>query len=300
MSTAVDAGDLVIGTTPLGEPDARLAAAVGRAGGLGVLDLGTAGREALQAWEDIREWAAGGRYGVRVAAGCRLTPADLLDVRSTGTPTGGSHGGAPGPHTVVLGADSPWPVEAVADRCRVLVEVTDLDGALDAIGAGAHGLIARGSESGGRIGPLGTFVLLQRLLADPRVSLPVWACGGIGPRTAAASVLGGAAGVVLDTQLALLAESGLLEDRAAAIRSMDGSETTVLDGHRILRRRGRAPHIGPDLMVGQDGFLAARFAERWRDVGRTVRGIADAVREAAHEAVRTGSAVVSALRPGAP
>ncbi|MBI0376624.1 nitronate monooxygenase, partial [Streptomyces albiflaviniger] len=296
MSAAVDAGDLVIGITPFGEPDARLAAAVSRAGGLGILDLGTAGREALQAWEDIVEWVADGRYGVRVAAGCRLTPADLLGA----PPAGGSYGGAPGPHTVVLGVDSPWPVEAVADHCRVLAEVTDLDEAIEAIRAGAHGLIARGSESGGRIGPLGTFVLLQRLLADPRVSLPVWACGGIGPRTAAASVLGGAAGVVLDTQLALLAESGLPEDRAAAIRSMDGSETTVLDGHRVLRRRGLGPHPEPDLTVGQDGFLAARLAERWRDVGRTVRGIADAVREAAHEAVRNGSAVVSALCPGAP
>ncbi|MFD8339642.1 SDR family NAD(P)-dependent oxidoreductase [Streptomyces solisilvae] len=299
MSSAVDAGDLVIGITPFGEPDARLAAAVSRAGGLGVLDLGTSGRQALQAWEDIGEWVADGRYGVRVAAGCPLTPSDLPDAPPIGTPTSGSSGGVPGPHTVVLGADSPWPVEAVADRCRVLAEVTDLAEALDAIRAGAHGLIARGSESGGRIGALGTFVLLQRLLADTRVSLPVWACGGIGPRTAAACVLGGAAGVVLDTQLALLAESGLPEDRAAAIRSMDGSETTVLDGHRVLRRRGRASQAEPPLTVGQDGFLAGRFAERWRDVGRTVRGITEAVREAAHEAVRSGSAV-SALCPGAP
>ncbi|CDR16783.1 modular polyketide synthase [Streptomyces iranensis] len=296
----MDAGDLVIGITPFGEPDARLAAAVSRAGGLGILDLGTTGREALQAWEDIGEWVADGRYGVRVAAGCRLTPSDLLGAPPAGAPTGGPGGGVPGPHTVVLGMDSPWPVEAVADHCRVLAEVTDLDEALEASRAGVHGLIARGSESGGRIGPLGTFVLLQRLLADPRVSLPVWACGGIGPSTAAASVLGGAAGVVLDIQLALLAESGLPEDRAAAIRSMDGSETTVLDGHRVLRRRGRGPHTGPDLTVGQDGFLAGRLAERWRDVGRTVRGLTDAVREAAHEAVRNDSAVVSALRPGSP
>ncbi|MEU1947017.1 hypothetical protein ABZ554_32395, partial [Streptomyces sp. NPDC020125] len=154
MSSAVDAGDLVIGITPFGEPDARLAAAVSRAGGLGVLDLGTTGREALQAWEDIGEWVADGRYGVRVAAGCRLTPADLPDAPATGGP----EGGAPGPHTVVLGVDSPWPVEAVSDRCRVLAEVTGLDEALEAVRAGAHGLIARGSESGGRIGALGTFV----------------------------------------------------------------------------------------------------------------------------------------------
>ncbi|MET7764014.1 SDR family NAD(P)-dependent oxidoreductase [Streptomyces sp. NPDC005393] len=298
MSSAADLGDLVIGITPFGEPDARLTAAVCRAGGLGVLDLGTTGRRAREAWERTHDWVADGRYGVRVAAGCRLTPADLPDAMASPT-AGPPWEGGPGPHTVVLGVDAPWPLEAVSDRCRVLVEVTSLDEALGAIRAGAHGLIARGSESGGRIGSLSTFVLLQRLLAEPGVSVPVWACGGIGPRTAAAAVIGGAAGVVLDTQLALLAESGLPEERAAALRSMDGSETTVVDGHRVLRRPGRAPQAGPPLPVGQDGFLAARFAERWRDVGRAVRGVTHAVREAVQEAVRDGSAV-AALRPDSP
>ena len=54
---------------------------------------------------------------------------------------------------------------------------------------------------------MSTFVLLQRLLAGDGPGVPVWACGGIGPHTAAAAVAGGAAGVVLDVQLALLEES---------------------------------------------------------------------------------------------
>ncbi|MGH1552492.1 nitronate monooxygenase [Streptomyces sp. L7] len=111
----------------------------------------------------------------------------------------------------MLAVDAPWRVEEVVDSYRVLVEVTDPDQALAAVRLGAHGLIARGAESGGRIGELSTFVLLQRLLAEPGVTVPVWACGGIGPRTAAAAVAGGAAGVVLDSQLALLAESALPE-----------------------------------------------------------------------------------------
>ncbi|MFI0773574.1 SDR family oxidoreductase [Streptomyces sp. NPDC021212] len=284
-------GDLVIGVTPFGEPDPRLAAAVSRAGGLGVLDLGTTRRTALDAWERVNEWVPDGRYGVRVTPRCPLTPADLRYAAPPDTGPPGDAGG-PGPHTVVLGTGAPWPLDAVAAHHRVLVEVTDLDQALAAVRSGAHGLIARGSECGGPVGELSTFVLLQRLLAEPEVSVPVWAWGGIGPRTAAAAVIGGAAGVVLDTQLALLAESGLAEDRAAMLRPMDGSETTVVDGHRALRPRTRAPHAGPPLPVGQDGFLAASFAARWRDVGRAVRGVADAirgtvrnvVRDAAHEA----------------
>ncbi|MES4908679.1 MULTISPECIES: SDR family NAD(P)-dependent oxidoreductase [unclassified Streptomyces] len=292
MRSADRLGDLVLGITPFGRPDARLAAAVGRAGGLGVLDLGAGDRRAREALERLRDWAPGGRYGVRIGPGCRLTPADLAAARSGAVPRDG--GGGAGPDTVVLAADSPWAVADALGRGRVLAEVTDLAEALDAVRAGAHGLIARGGESGGRVGGLSTFVLLQQLLAEPRVSVPVWACGGIGLHTAAAAVVGGAAGVVLDTQLALLAESGVPEETAAALRSLDGSETAVVDGRRVLRRRGREPRARP-LPVGQDGFLAARFAERHGDVGRTVRAVAEAVRDAVRD-----ECPAAALRPGSP
>ncbi|WP_037679297.1 type I polyketide synthase [Streptomyces griseus] len=307
MTFAVRSEDVFIGITPFGEPDPRLAAAITRAGGLGVLDLGTGDRRAREALARLRRLAPG-PFGVRVDARCLLVPADL-------TP----RTGADPLRTVVLAADAAWPVRDLAARYRVLVEVTDLDAAREAVRAGAHGLIARGSESGGRIGELSTFVLLQRLLAAPDLELPVWACGGIGPRTAAAALTGGAAGVVLDTQLALLAECSLPAAAAAALRSLDGSETVVLAGHRVLLRRGPdAPRIPADdpaavaaalgaqdprtqlLPVGQDGFLAARFADRWGDVGRTVRALTDAVREAVGDdgpggALRAESAMSRAL-----
>ncbi|MFB7915821.1 SDR family oxidoreductase [Streptomyces sp. NPDC056061] len=297
---------MIIGITPLGEPDAGLTLAVCRAGGLGVLDLGPGDRRAREALAHVRRTASGG-FGVRVDARCRLAPADL----------------APdGPHTVVLTAaaaageaGAAWTIAALAARFRVLVEVTGPQDARDAIRAGAHGLIARGTECGGRIGELSTFVLLQRLLAAPEVTRPVWACGGIGPRTAAAAMAGGAAGVVLDGQLALLAESALPEPVAAALRTIDGSETVVRAGHRVLLRRGPdAPGLAEDagpqdvaallggrdprtqlLPVGQDGFLASRFAERWGDVRRTLR----ALRETMLVAVRDDTAA-RALRPGSP
>ncbi|MGW2108770.1 SDR family oxidoreductase [Streptomyces sp. NPDC001948] len=306
MNSAVRSEEMIIGITPYGEPDAGLTLAVGRAGGLGVLDLGAGDRRAREALARLRRTASGG-FGVRVDAHCRLTPADL----------------APdGPHTVVLAAaaasgeaGTAWTIAGLTARFRVLVEVTGLEEARDALRAGAHGLIARGTECGGRIGELSTFVLLQRLLAAPEVNRPVWACGGIGPRTAAAAVAGGAAGVVLDGQLALLAESALPEPVAAVLRTSDGSETVVRAGHRVLLRRGPdtprlAEGAGPQevaallggrdprtqlLPVGQDGFLAALFAERWGDVRRTVR----ALREAVLGAVRDDTAA-RALRPGSP
>ncbi|MGW3310010.1 SDR family NAD(P)-dependent oxidoreductase [Streptomyces sp. NPDC001073] len=298
MTSVAHAEGMIIGITPFHEPDARLAAAVSRAGGLGVLDLGNGDRRSREALARVRRWSPG-PFGVRVGPHCRTGPSDL----TTG----------PGavPHTVVLAVDAPWRVDEVVADHRVLVEVTDLDQALTAVRAGAHGLIARGAESGGRTGELSTFVLLQHLLAEPAVDVPVWACGGIGPRTASAAVAGGAAGVVLDSQLALLAESGLPETAAAALRSMDGSETTVVAGHRVLLRRGPdAPQVPADrvsellgardprtqlLPAGQDGFLAARFAERWGDVGRTVRELTTAIRESVRD-----DSPADALRAGSP
>ncbi|MFJ6726281.1 SDR family oxidoreductase [Streptomyces sp. NPDC091281] len=305
MTTAVRSADMIIGITPFGEPDAGLALAVGRAGGLGVLDLGDGRRRAREALSRLRREAPGG-FAVRIGPRCRLSPADLA--------------GTDGPRTVVLAPDTTWPFTGPASGegapARLLAEVTDLAAARRAARAGADGLIARGCESGGRTGTLSTFVLLQQLLSAPDLDLPVWACGGIGPRTAAAAVAGGAAGVVLDGQLALLAESALPEASAALLRALDGSETVVLAGHRVLLRRGPdAPRVPEDaapddvaallgaedpgaqlLPVGQDGFLAARFADRWGDVRRTLRAVRDAVDGALSE---EGSAA-RALADGSP
>ncbi|GAA2741009.1 SDR family NAD(P)-dependent oxidoreductase [Kitasatospora cinereorecta] len=279
MSPHLPPDDLVIGVTPHQEPDAALAEAVCRAGALGVLDLGAGDRRSREELDRLRERVPGG-FGVRLGPGCALSPDELR--RADGT----------GPHTVILAPDaSPapgtpdWDPKPFAGH-RLLVEVTDLEQALAAVHAGADGLIARGSESGGRVGELSTFVLLQLLLDNPGIEIPVWAAGGIGPHTAAAAVVGGAAGVVLDTQLALLAESAVPEHVAAVLRSMDGSETAVVDGRRVLRRgAGAGPAAGAagaiELAVGQDGFLAARFAERWRTAGRTVHAVREAVRQAA-------------------
>ncbi|MBL1068753.1 type I polyketide synthase [Streptomyces sp. 7-21] len=299
----------VLGITPFGEPDARLAAAVCRAGALGVLDLGTGDRRAREELARFLDWAPG-PFGIRVSA--RTVPAlpALLPQLA---------GDGPSPHTVVLAADAPpGPAQlpGLPGGCRVLKEVTSRQEAAAAAAAGAHGLIARGSECGGRVGTLSTFVLLQQLLGTPldpehpehpdtpgNPALPIWACGGIGPRTAAAAVAAGAAGVVLDVQLALLAESSLPQEAAALLRRCDGTETAVAGGYRFLCPPGGArrppeasaspEHVagllgayGPAarfLPAGEDAYLAAHFADRWHDAAGAVRavreGVADAVRD---------------------
>ncbi|MFF8026015.1 beta-ketoacyl synthase N-terminal-like domain-containing protein, partial [Streptomyces sp. NPDC007896] len=255
--------DIVVALNPFAVPSARVTAAAVRAGGLGVLDLTAGGRRAAAELALAEEWSAAG-FGVRLRDNDAFPARDLPACV----------------HTVLLTFDASC-TPADFPSHRVLVEVTGRAQALYAAAAGAHGLIARGHEAGGPVGELSTFVLLQQLLADDELDLPVWACGGAGPHTAAAVVAGGGAGVVLDTQLALLAEAEaeLPAGTSALLAGLDGSETTVEDGRRVVRRRG-AQKGTPAPEIGQDGFLAARFQERWGTVHAAVRGVRDAVLDA--------------------
>ncbi|TDB82921.1 SDR family NAD(P)-dependent oxidoreductase [Actinomadura sp. KC216] len=192
----------------------------------------------------------------------------------------------------------------------MLVEVVDAEEAAAVIPvarefAGDVGLIARGSEAGGRVGELTSFVLLQRLMADPAVDVPVYSAGGIGTHTAAAAVAGGAAGVVLDVQLALVREMDLPADVASALAAMDGGETAVVHGHRVYTRPDlpeiELAGLGPAevgarlgatglrsrlLPVGQDGPLAAVLAGRHKTAGGVVQAVRDGIAAHLRAAVR--------------
>ncbi|HEX3334651.1 MAG TPA: beta-ketoacyl synthase N-terminal-like domain-containing protein, partial [Acidimicrobiales bacterium] len=200
-------------------------------------------------------------------------------------------------------------VRAFSDR-DVLIEVTSRQAALDAVAAGAAGLIAKGCESGGRVGCVETFVLLQQTL---ELGVPVWARGGIGLHTAAGAVAMGARGVVLDSQLALVRESRLPVATRSAIARMDGSETRILGDHRVYTRadlpvasrledhdpRGVAAELGPDLRadlvpIGQDAACAAELARRFGTTG----GVVQAVRGAIEDHLALG-ARCAPLAPGA-
>src|SRR6185436_9910843 len=75
---------------------------------------------------------------------------------------------------------------------EVLVEAVSVDEAVAAHQAGADGIIAKGSEAGGRIGDETSFLLLQRLYG--LFPTPIYAHGGVGLHTAAACRVAGARG----------------------------------------------------------------------------------------------------------
>ena len=292
--------ELVVGVTPFARPDPAVVVGLVRAGALGVLDLGTESDEARRAIDEVRRWEQR-PFGVRIGPGCEVAVSDLPEQVDT----------------VLL--HEPTVAAATADwgGRRVLIEVRSRGEARTAVAAGADGLVAKGAESGGRIGERSAFMLLQQLLADPSVAgtVPVWSQGGIGLHTAAAAVAGGAAGVVLDSQLAVVRESTLSEEVRAAVAAMDGSETVVVGGHRVYVRpdlpsASLDPETPADevalalgahdlrsqlLPVGQDGAFAAWMARRFGTAGGVVQGVRAAIAEdpAQAEADR-------ALAPGGP
>jgi len=261
----------------------RLAAAGAEAGALSTLDLGADAAAAAAALAALRA-ATTLPFGVRVGADTTLGPESVL----------GDDGRVAFVVLADAGAGSPaWTPSSLArDGLRVFVEVTDVEEAERALDDGAHDLVARGGDSGGRVSDLSSFVLLQRLrraLPDARV----WIAGGIGLHTARACAVGGAAGVVLDTQLALLDEADTAPELRRVLTGADGSESELVEGVRVLRRRARAGAADePRVPLGQDAFLADVFAKRYRTVRAAVR------------ALRSTTSAVSAglplLEPGAP
>ncbi|MBE1574145.1 type I polyketide synthase [Amycolatopsis roodepoortensis] len=179
----------VLGVNPLGRPDPGLAAAVARGGGLGIVPIGS-----------IVD--GGFPFGVRIPAGRHVRDEE---VRESGA------------GLVLLAEGAVWRGRACLP---VLAEVTGVEQAVRMLDAGASGLVAKGAEAGGS--DLTTFVLLQRLLERFGEGVPVWAYGGIGPRTAVAAIAGGAAGVVLDG-LGLFPEADVPDaDRVELARADDG------------------------------------------------------------------------------
>ncbi|MGD2178077.1 MAG: beta-ketoacyl synthase N-terminal-like domain-containing protein, partial [Anaerolineae bacterium] len=229
----------LIALTPPGLIDPSLAVAASRAGELGVLNLAYIQDDVLAQRAIARMVRYGrGAHGIRLASS---TAPALLDRISSHLPEQ--------VETVILTAWSSKDLSGLISRLRerqltVILEATSVDQAQRGEQLEVDGLIAKGSESAGWVGGETTFVLLQRFLSE--TSLPVWAWGGIGLHTAAACYAAGAAGVVLDSQLALTRESPLPEEAKQVIARMDGTETVCLGSElgarcRVYGRPGLRP-----------------------------------------------------------
>jgi len=228
----------LIALTPPGLADPSVAIAAARAGALGVLDLEytTDVQVALAAIAKLVHHArqsCGIKLNSRADEFMAYVTADLPEQVEVVILTAGA------PHHL------PHQVEALRQQGRtILLEITYREQALLGEQLGVDGFIAKGHEAGGWVGQETAFVLLQQMLAH--FSQPVWVQGGVGLHTAAGCYAAGAAGVVLDAQLALTRESPLSKGARDRIAHMDGSETLCVGDElgqlcRVYARRGLAP-----------------------------------------------------------
>jgi enoyl-[acyl-carrier protein] reductase II len=169
--------------------DARLAAAVSNAGGLGLISSINAGTEAVR--EEIRKARrlTGKPFGVNImlAAPNAADIAALVVEEGIGIVTTGA--GSPAPYMEA------WKAAGI----RVIPVVASVAYAIKMQELGATAVIAEGAESGGHVGDTHTMALVPQVV--DAVSIPVLAAGGIfDGRGAAAAFMLGACGVQVGTR----------------------------------------------------------------------------------------------------
>ena len=89
-----------------------------------------------------------------------------------------------------------------------------------------NALIIKGSEAGGRVAGLSSFVLMQTYLE--KTKLPIFVQGGVGIHTTAGIFASGASGIVLDSQFFLADEAPLSSNFKKLIENLEDNNTTVL------------------------------------------------------------------------
>jgi nitronate monooxygenase len=198
-----------------GSAGGRLAAAVSRGGGLGLLGSG----DGDPAWLD-RELPMLAGCGRPWGVGLLTWAVDVTAVRRVL---------ARGARTVMLSFGDPAPFAGVikAAGARLIVQVTDLDEASRALAAGADVLVAQGTEAGGHGARKGRSTLpFVPAVVDLAAGVPVLAAGGIADGRGVAAVLAlGAAGAVLGTRFQATAEALVDPVIARAILAGRGDET---------------------------------------------------------------------------
>lgn len=192
----------------------RLAAAVSRTGGLGLIGPGYFGAD----WIDAELAAAAGeRVGIGFIAWDLARDPARLDVALAHRPV-----------AVMLSFGDPEPFIPAIRRAGalVIVQVQTLAAARQAAALGADLIVAQGTEAGGHGGERALFPLLPAVV-DAVAPLPVLAAGGIADgRGLLAALALGAQGVLIGTRLAA-AEEALGSEAAKARLVRSSGDATV-------------------------------------------------------------------------
>ena len=201
--------------------DARLAAAVTNAGGLGIISAMS--RDGAYVREQIRRARelTNGPIGVNVMMMspfvgdvAAVIAEEKVEVVTTGA-----------------GDPSSYIENWKNAGCRVIPVIPSAALAKRMERAGADAVVAEGGESGGHIGELSTMPLVPQVV--DAVSIPVLAAGGIGDgRGVAAALMLGAAGVQIGTRFLVAKECGIHPHYKELVLKA-GDTSTIVTGRRL-------------------------------------------------------------------
>jgi nitronate monooxygenase len=243
-----------------GTAGGALAAAVSSAGGLGLLGAGGGSdRRWLDRELSIVTERTGRPWGVGFLTwGLDITTLD----RVLGA----------GPAAIMLSFGDPVPFAGRIKQAGVplIVQVTDLDEARQAIDVGADVVVAQGSEAGGHGRNGRSTMSFVPVVADLAGVVPVLAAGGIADgRGIVAALALGAAGVVVGSRFQATQESLAAPEVVKAIVDSCGSQT---ERTRILDI-ARSSQWPPQYTAR---VLANRFLDQWRGQEDALRSDAQA------------------------
>lgn len=252
----------------------RLAAAVSRAGGLGLLGGGYADPEWLGA-----ELAAAG--GASIGVG-------FINWRLDALPQVLDLALAAGPRAILLsfGDIAPYVSRIHAAGAVVIAQVQSVRQAEAAAAAGADVLVAQGSDAGGHAGTRGTLALVPAVV-DAVGALPVVAAGGIGDaRGVAAAFMLGACGVMLGSRFYASREALVHPNAKHAVLHASGDDT--VRGAVFDRLRGWSWPDGYSLRTLRNDMTA-----RWPLQASGLAGCLAAEQAAFETALATGDTRVA-------
>jgi nitronate monooxygenase len=177
----------------------ELAGAVGEAGGLGMIGVGSA---TTTDWlhDQANKARERGPFGIGLMGWVLEGRPELLEATLAEKPAAVS---------ISFGDPAPYAEEVREAGALLMSQVQDAEKAERAVEAGVDVLVAQGTDAGGHTGSVGTMPLLQRVLEiGDAAGKPVLAAGGIATGRGIAGVLAmGAAGAWIGTRFCATRES---------------------------------------------------------------------------------------------
>jgi nitronate monooxygenase len=232
--------------------DGRLVAAVGAAGGFGILGGGYGEEKWLTRELEVLERAKA-RFGIGFITWSMAKQPRLLDIALERKPV-----------AVMLSFGSPAPF---IDRIKhtgalVICQVQSAALAKEAAAAGADVLVAQGTEGGGHGASRGLVTLVPEIADSVEARIPIVAAGGIADgRGLAAALMLGAAGVLMGTRFYASQEAAGAQAAKERIRQATGDDTLRSIVFDISRR-----NVWPAPFTGR--CLRNAHTDRW--LGREI------------------------------